>query len=327
MEELHKNDTIDIKENDIYKRDKKLLELLLKDNSSGNYIIWATDNYQQKGIGYYFYDKIMPKSIIGKNGLVIRPRVKKSKREQSVRIKQKAEVFTPSWVCNAQNNLIDNVWFGEENVFNKQVNQVWIATTAKITFPQNKTWQDYVLENRLEVSCGEAPYLVSRYDTVTGKWLDINNRIGILDRKLRIVNENTTDKEEWLAWTKKAYQSTYGFEWQGDSLLIARENLLYTFIDYYKNRYNTEPTIESLKEIAKIIAWNIWQMDGLKFVIPNSCKPIQDPQISLFEVEEKQQCLGCLKNDNDKHIGIYCKIKDWKMNKIIKFIDLVRREK
>jgi hypothetical protein len=32
-----------------------------------------------------------------------------------------AEVFTPSWICNAQNNLIDNTWFGRDNVFNKEI--------------------------------------------------------------------------------------------------------------------------------------------------------------------------------------------------------------
>lgn len=28
--------------------------------------------------------------------------------------RDKAEVFTPSWVCNAQNNLVDNQWFGKK---------------------------------------------------------------------------------------------------------------------------------------------------------------------------------------------------------------------
>ncbi len=36
---------IDIKENYIYRLDRELLEILLKDRSSGKNIIWATDNY------------------------------------------------------------------------------------------------------------------------------------------------------------------------------------------------------------------------------------------------------------------------------------------
>ena len=36
-------------------KDDKLLNILLKDKSSGKNIIWATDNYQSKGEGYYEY--------------------------------------------------------------------------------------------------------------------------------------------------------------------------------------------------------------------------------------------------------------------------------
>ena len=222
---------VDIKENYIYELDNKLLEILLKDHSSNKNIIWATDNYTIRGKGYYPYDNISLKSITGRNGLVIKPRVKKSKKEQNKRIKDKAEVFTPSWICNAQNNLIDEAWFGRKNIFNieNQEHKSWEVINEKIIFPEGKTWQDYVKENRLEISCGEAPYLASRYDTVTGEWLEPNARIGLLDRKLRIINENVDNEKDWYVWAVIAYKSIYGFEWQGDSLLIARENLLFTF--------------------------------------------------------------------------------------------------
>lgn len=316
---------VDIKENYIYSLDDKLLEILLRDHSSGKNIIWATDNYKSRGNGYQEYENITLKSITGRNGLVIKPRVEKSQKEQSKRIKDKAEVFTPSWVCNAQNNLIDYAWFGRENVFNTEKDKTWCVNYDKIVFPDGKTWQDYVKENRLEITCGEAPYLVSRYDTVTGKWIEINDRIGLLDRKLRIINENTEHEEEWFEWTIKAYKATYGFEWQGDSLLIARENLLFTFIDYYVERFGNYPIIERLEEIAKILSWNIWQMDGLKYVIPNSCKPVPKLQMSIFDdEEEREDCPGCTKNDNSKHTGIYCIIKDWEKGKNIKFISLIR---
>lgn len=316
---------VDIKENYIYSLDDKLLEILLRDHSSGKNIIWATDNYKSRGNGYQEYENITLKSITGRNGLVIKPRVEKSQKEQSKRIKDKAEVFTPSWVCNAQNNLIDNAWFGRENIFNTEKDKTWCVNYDKIVFPDGKTWQDYVKENRLEITCGEAPYIVSRYDTVTGKWIEINDRIGLLDRKLRIINENTEHEEEWFEWTIKAYKATYGFEWQGDSLLIARENLLFTFIDYYVERFGNYPIIERLEEIAKILSWNIFQMDGLKFVIPNSCKLVPKLQMSIFDdEEEREDCPGCAKNDNSKHTGIYCIIKDWEKGKNIKFISLIR---
>lgn len=318
---------VDIKENYIYELDNKLLEILLKDHSSNKNIIWATDNYAIRGKGYYPHDHIALKAITGRNGLVIKPRVKKSKKEQNKRIKDKAEVFTPSWICNAQNNLVDEAWFKRKNVFNieNQEQKTWRVVDEKITFPEGKTWQDYVKENRLEISCGEAPYLASRYDTVSGEWLEPNDRIGLLDRKLRIVNENVDNEKEWHDWTIQAYKSIYGFEWQGDSLLIARENLLFTFIDYYVERFKNYPIKEYLEEIAKILSWNIWQMDGLKFVIPDSCKPAPKMQMSLFEEDNiEEECPGCKKNNNTQHTGVYCKVMNWQTKHAIKFINLLK---
>ena len=318
---------VDIKENYIYQLNDKLLEILLKDHSSNKNIIWATDNYKSRGDAYYEYEQITLKCITGRNGLVIKPRVEKSQKEQIKRIRDKAEVFTPSWICNSQNNLVDNAWFGRENVFNFEGEKSWTVNTEKITFPEGKTWQDYVKENRLEISCGEAPYLVSRYDTVSGKWIDTNERIGLLDRKLRIINENVDNEQDWYKWTVEAYKSIFGFEWQGDSLLIARENLLFTFIDYYVDRFEVHPIEEYLLEIAKILSWNIWQMDGLKYVIPNSCKPIPKAQMSFFDDEdEPEECPGCLKNNIHKHSGTYCKIMNWETKRSIKFISLIGRK-
>ncbi len=316
---------VDIKENYIYQLDDKLLEILLKDRSSKKNIIWATDNYESRGIGFYFKDNILLKNITGRNGLVIKPRTKKSKKEQVKRIRDKAEVFTPSWVCNKQNNLVDTAWFGYNDVFNIEKDKTWVSTKEKIDFSKsNKTWKEYVSENRLEISCGEAPYLVSRYDTVTGDWIEIPERIGLLDRKLRVINENIDNEDDWYYWTLEAFKSIYGFEWQGDSVLIARENLLFTFIDYYSQLFNRMPENQKLEEVAQIISWNIWQMDGLKYVIPDSCKPDKKLQLTLFE-EKEEVCQGCL-NNNKQHIGIYCKIKNWETGRSIKFVSLLKNK-
>lgn len=311
---------VDIKENYIYQLDDKLLSILLKDHSSNKNIIWATDNYELKGKGYYPDDNITVKSITGRNGFVIKPRVKKSKKEQNKRIKDKAEVFTPSWICNIQNNALNETWFSRKDVFNKEINETWGVVKDKITFPEGKTWEDYIKLKVLEISCGEAPYLVSRYDTVSGQWLDVTNRIGALDRKIRIINENVDNEKDWFDWVLEAYKSIYGFEWQGDSLLIARENLLFTFIDYYRERFDHYPIIEYLEEIAKILSWNLWQMDGLKYVIPNSCAPEPKLQMSLFEEDNiYEECPGCKKNNNALHTGIYSKIMNWETKRSIKF--------
>ena len=81
----------------------------------------GTDNYAHRGEGFQRHDHIELSTITGYNGNVIKPRVEKSKKEQIDRIKQKAEVFTPSWVCNKQNNLVDAAWFGSDGVFNDEL--------------------------------------------------------------------------------------------------------------------------------------------------------------------------------------------------------------
>ena len=226
---------IDIIEQELTNHSKDLLDILLFDRTTRKNICWATDYYTSYGVQYMPQEPITKELITGPNSHLLKPRVLRSLDEKNLRTKDKAEVFTPSWVCNEQNNLVDEAWFERKDVFNitDNKNQTWKATEVKIAFPKGKTWKKYVDAKRLEISCGEAPYLVSRYDTVTGNEIPINERIGLLDRKLRVINENTDVEDEWYKWAIRAYQSIYGYEYQGDNLLLARENLLYTFILYF----------------------------------------------------------------------------------------------
>ncbi len=329
---------IDIRENEIFERSPELLSALLKDHTLSTEecqvnIFWATDNYADLGAGYQYADPITVESITGTHGNIIKPRAVKSREMQQQRSREMAEVFTPSWICNKQNNLVDNAWFGRENVFNTEADNPdgshsWIPSEGKITFPEGKTWRDYVNENRLEITCGEAPYLVSRYDTVTGEPIPIERRIGLLDRKLRVVGENTETTGEWLKAAQSAYMSIYGYEWQGDNLVLAREALLYTFIDYYKAKFGSEPQLKSLLYIAYIISWNIWQMDGLKGVIPDTCGERRIVEHTIFGDEERVSvCQGCKNDDIRAHNGTYALIKDWNAKKgkeRIRFIDLIK---
>lgn len=322
---------IDIKENRILELSPELLSTLLIDHSKSHgkdaadkeNIIWATNDYvEQYGERYEFHQQILPELITGERGNIIRPRAAKARDEQRFRSREMAEVFTPSWVCNAQNNLVDEAWFGRKNVFNEEINEngthTWEVNSDKITFPDGKTWKDYVRSTRMEITCGEAPYLASRYDTTTGEYIPIEKRIGMLDRKLRVVSENTEKSGEWLEWAQMALMCTYGYEWQGDNLLIARESLLYTFIDYYKEKFSAIPIEKSLKYAAYIISWNLFQMDGLKCVVPDTCHDKEEITSDLFgggEVITKIPCVGCEKNDIHHHNGIPALIRNWKNNK------------
>lgn len=317
---------VDIKEDILFNLDKELLNILLKDRTSNSNIIWAIDDYKIYGNNYAAGEYITIESITGNNGEVIKPRIQKTNDAKVVRIREKAEVFTPSWVCNAQNNLIDNAWFEGDNIFNHEIEKAWKTTNQKIQFPKDKTWQDYVMSTRLEITCGEAPYLTSRYDTVTGEYIEPQDRIGLLDRKLRIISENVKDKYEWIDWSKKAVQNIYGYDWQGDNVLLARENILYAVIEYYEYIYNDVLPTTILKELAEVISWNIWQMDGLKYVIPNSCKDEDtSAQLKLFEIgNKKEECRGCKYNNPFEHTGTYCYIMDWNNKRQIRFVDMIK---
>lgn len=293
----------------------RMLSNLLKDKTTKQNIIWATEVHLESGEKLDPKSQITVMSLMGMNAHELQPRVYKSAAAQSDRTKTKAEVFTPCWIVNKMNNHCDEEWFGFKDVFNTEDGQSWKVTDGKIRFPEGLDWKDYIDSTRLEITCGEAPYLVSRYDTTTGERIPIRRRIGILDRKLRIVNENTSDEETWLDWTTKAFQATYGYEYQGDNLLIARINLLMTFTEYYEDRFNKKASDVLLKKFTNIITWNIWQMDGLTGTIPMGELAVEHEQVvlDLFGEEETIE---------NKERSEPCKIFDWKANKSVTYNSL-----
>ncbi len=326
----------DALEDELQSRYPEAFSLLLKDhtmsevNGRWSNIFWATKDYEELGEGYEYKSPILPELITGKHRHVIMPRVYKDRATQRERSKKKAEIFTPAWICNAQANLFDEVWFDKKDTFNHENdNKTWTTKKRKIPFPPSigMTWRDYVNKNVLEMTCGEAPYLVSRYDAVTGTPIPLKERIGLLDRKLRVVNENVSYREhdKWRKWALTAFKKTYGYEWQGDSLLIARENLFLTFIEYYYAKFRKMPLAKSLKYVAYIISWNLWQMDGLKSVVPESCGKMK----TLFG-EQENPCPGCKAKGltgMHKHNGIYCLIRNWDVRRELqkhRFVDILQ---
>ena len=293
----------------------EMLKSLLADKTTKKNIIWATDIYLQSGEHLDPKSEINYMMLLGMNSHELQPRVYKSAATQSDRTKAKAEVFTPCWIVNKMNNHCDEEWFGRPDVFNKEDGQSWIVNEDPIYFPETKHWTDYINSTRLEITCGEAPYLVSRYDTTTGEPIPIERRIGILDRKLRVVNENCTDEPSWSEWALKAYQATYGYEYQGDNLLVARINLTMTFNEYYQARWGKAPNKELVRKIVNVIVWNIWQMDGLTGTIPMG-EPAKDHEILMLDLFGEEE--SAEKNERSEP----CRIYDWKANKSITYNSL-----
>lgn len=231
------NTQIDIGEGGLILEVPGLLDILLKDMTTGKNLLWGTDDYAGYGEGYGYNQEIKAELITGEQDGIIQPRISKSREAQLARVRNKGEVFTPAWVCNYQNNQVDG-----DVVFNNECENGWKAIGGKIEFNENdkrhpNKWKRYVGLRRLEITCGEAPYLVSRYDAATGEVIPLQERIGLLDRKMRVVNEHVRKETGWRTWARKAVQSIYGYEWQGDNVLLARENILFTLSDYYVAKF------------------------------------------------------------------------------------------
>lgn len=283
-----------------------VLKTLLLDRTTGKNIIWADDEYEALGEQYLGHNEVTIPKISGTNSGVIKPRTAKALEKQSQRTKTHAEVFTPAWLVNQMNGYMDDDWFGREDVFSTCGEHCWIVAPDHISFNGALgTWQDFVDQRRLEVTCGEAPFITTRYDMLTGEPIPVKDRIGFLDRKLRVVAENAADYDEWLKWAYRALEATYGYEYQGDNLLIARINVLQAFAEAMRSAWDKQPSEVEALQAAKIISWNIWQMDGLKGTVPSD-KPIGDQfQMSMFDFME---------DEKEEHAQ-FCMIYDWRAKK------------
>ena len=294
-----------------------VLDTLLKDKSTGKNIIWATDPPEE--LQTVMYEPVTDRSQITTQQLgltlyeVVLPRMMKQTDTQQQRTRKKGEVFSPAWVCNKMNNALDADWFrglwAEESAgqFTVELPQGWQTVETPVQFPVCKgrtpAWVQYVQSRRLEVTCGEAPFLASRYDAATGEMIPVARRIGVLDRKLRVVSENAATEEEWRKYATHAVQSTYGYEYQGDNLLLARVNLLLTYAEHLQARWQRKPTKKELQPIANIIAWNVWQMDGLHLSVPGGKSQPEAEQLDLFSM------FGAAEPQPPT---VSCKVKNWR---------------
>ena len=293
-----------------------LINKLLADKTTKKNIMWATDAYRNLGERFERNQEIKSERITGSYSDVIKTRARKAMEQQAQRTKQHAEVFTPLWIVQKMNDYADEVWFGRGNVFFDGA-----TPTAEIEFPPDKPWRTYVDSRRLEITCGEAPYLVTRYNVETGEAIEVENRAGILDRKLRVVNENAKTQEEWLKWTYRALESTYGYEFQGDNLLIARVNLLMTFEENLQFRWGRKPALTEYIKAANITVWNMWQMDGLTGTIPY-CGANDNSQLSLFDLFDWGVHLRQISNTQP-----HCIIFNWRAREPLEFTTLKRGNK
>lgn len=234
--------------------ERGLLEPLLADRTTNAPIVWATDAYSAFGLGYLPHDPITPEHLLSTPDFVLRSRAAKDRAAQSSRTKTHAEVFTPLAVCN---RMLD-------------------------ALPLPVDPEALLDATCLEIACGEAPFLSTRYDAATGEPVPPDERRGLLDRKLRAAASLAATPGTFPPLALRAYRSTYGFEFQGDNLLIARVNLFMALFEAHP----VPLPAETLREIALVLAANLVQMDGLSGTIPYPPSPAADGQSALFSLDD-----------------------------------------
>ena len=323
-----------------------VLKTLLCDRTTGRNIIWADNEYEALGEGYMGDDEISFEKITGMNSGVVKPRIAKEQEKQSLRTKSRAEVFSPAWLCNQMNNDIDEVWFGRRDVFNAEVVaddgiKTWATANEAIEFPMLKGhgWRAYVEAPQLEITCGEAPFVCSRYDAVTGERIPVAERVGFLDRKLRVVTEKTKTRKEWVRRALDALRATYGFEYQGDNLLIARINVLETFAEHLCDRWGSDPEQDELEQAAWIVSWNFWQMNGFTDAVPTNKmgaevestlgtfeepepEPMQPSLFDLFDDVFPSETTKKTEEKEQRETVPLCVIYDWRNSEPFEFATL-----
>ena len=249
---------------------EEILKILLKDRTTGKNILWANAEFGAK--------EIQPEQTH-----LIEPRCQKNREQQKQRTRDRAEIFTPPHICAMQNDLI---------------------------WTERESWTEYVDAKFLEITCGEAPYLVSRYNAVKGEDIPLVKRRGLLDRKLNVISNHADNENDWLRWAGVALCSVYGYEFQGDNLFLARRNVLLSFNDHFEKKFPAARLSDKiLCSAAKIISWNLWQMDGRTTAIPYAKANRQSSLPGFGEAQEPQG-------------EIFCKILDWRMGKVVEFESL-----
>lgn len=264
------------------------MRALLKDYTTGGRILWGTDAYAELGAAYARDAEMSPELLH-----VVEARSCKARGAQTARTRARAEVFTPLWICRKMNDHIEAEWSRRRHK--------WTAT---------------VDSRRLEITCGEAPFLASRYDAASGEIIARAERCGLLDRKLRLVEESAEGEGEFLKWTLRAFQAIYGYEFQGDNLLIARVNLLVTYEEALSARLGRMPTAQEYKAVIEVIARNLWQMDGLTGAVPyTQAEPVEEVhQVQLYELEGMEMYRPAPKSKD------LCDIYNWRQRRRHKYL-------
>jgi hypothetical protein len=200
----------------------------------------------------------------------LRRRCDKPKAEQRARTKRRAEVFTPTSVVAFMNDH---------------------AEAAKCNVPVEEldtvSWRDRIQLRALDSCCGEGAFTTTLYDPITGEDIPEPERVGILDRKLRLVVEHAPMS---LAprYLLTALRTSYACDIMGDNVILARMNVYLAWLEAYRRAMGTPPSIAEMNEACEVICGTVMQVDALTGMLPASdlraVIPVYDHDTLTWEV-------------------------------------------
>lgn len=253
-----------------------LLDIFLKDRTTGQNIIWASGGKDEE-------EEIKVEDVVK----CIKPRWLKNKEDRKQRTRSNAEVFTPSGICREMVKTLRAKGFNSE--------------------------KNLLTSICLEITCGEAPFVASRYDMETGESIAVEDRFGLLDEKLKCAGEKENTFEAYRDLALRALSSVYGYEFQGDSLFMARINVFMDFVEHWKKGWKSNPDYEILKHAAEVISWNFWQMDGLSRDFLPPLKTAKKPCTAIPGMEfNRGKC------------SLPCRIRFWDSGEEVEFRELFK---
>ena len=140
--------------------------------------------------------------------------------------------------------------------------------------------------------------------------IPVARRIGILDRKLRVVSENVTTEDEWRKYATHAVQSTYGYEYQGDNLFVGAGQPSADLCGASASPLAAQANRRGAASHRQHHQLEPVQMDGLHLSVPGGKPQSEAEQLDLFSM------FGTVE---EQIPAVSCKVKNWRSNKTQNF--------
>ncbi|MFC3929040.1 hypothetical protein ACVR05_04135 [Streptococcus caprae] len=257
---------------------KQLEHLLLIDRTTRKPLVWASERQAFRGRGFQATDELSTLKFTGIYQDVIKPLALKIEEGSA----QAAEAINLDGI----QHVID----------------------LELTGMDFLSWTEFLETRWLDKRALEGGFLITPYHQATGQTIPILQRAGILDLKLQAIMREVTSPNAFFTWAQIAYQTSYAYLLAGDDLFLLRDELLKTFDAYYAAKFFLAPLPQFREEIARIISYNIVQMDDSTFSVPPSEPTDQAIQLDLFgQIAEQQAPSAAMKT----------RIKDWNYNRLL----------